>query len=186
MRRTRRQRDNDVQGCPVPCHGFRFRRCGAAREPGLRRDDDRRQRGPDPDVTPTHIARTHGVARVVACVARVRRMRHRRAGCRIALARHRFWHEVDRGPREVVDRLEMDGVRHTQQQCLRDAITRAVPRGTRVLISQDQNTFLRLELAELSIPWVTPVDNMSQAAYEVVIVPGSECGGESLSAKAVR
>jgi hypothetical protein len=151
----------------------------------LRRDDDRRQRGPDPDVTPITLRELMEL-RASSPAWRVF------AGCVIVvLAVGLLLHVTASGMKSIADQEKSSIVSKwtafdTQQECLRDAITRAVPRGTRVLISQDQNTFLRLELAELSIPWVTPVDNMSQAAYEVVIVPGSECGGESLSAKAVR
>jgi hypothetical protein len=154
-------------------------------EPGLRGADDRSSRGPNVDA-PVGTLRELMELRASSPSWRVF------AGCVIVvLAVGMLLHVTASGMTSIADQEKSSIVSKwtafdTQQQCLRDAMTRAVPRGSRVLISQDQNTFLRLELAELSIPWVTPVDSRSQAAYEVVIVPGSECGGESLSAKAIR
>jgi hypothetical protein len=67
-----------------------------------------------------------------------------------------------------------------QQQCLRTAITREVPQGTRFYIPSDQGEWHTGELAELSIPWATPVVSRAQATYTLAIVPGSQCEGESL------
>ncbi len=75
---------------------------------------------------------------------------------------------------------------NAQQQCLREAITHAVPKGATVSISQLQNTFSGQELGELVIPWASPVENPSQAAYSLQIVNGNECGGSSLSVHALR
>jgi hypothetical protein len=114
------------------------------------------------------------------------------AGCiMVVLAALILLHTTASGMSSIADQEKSSVVSKwrsfdTQQQCLRDAITRAVPRGSAVMISNDQSTFLRLELVELSIPWLTPVATQSEAAYTMRIVPGSQCGGESLSTETVR
>jgi hypothetical protein len=70
---------------------------------------------------------------------------------------------------------------NARQQCLREAITHAVPKGATVSISQLQNTFSGQELGELVIPWARPVVDPNQAEFSLQIVSGSECLGSSLS-----
>jgi hypothetical protein len=74
---------------------------------------------------------------------------------------------------------------NARQQCLRDAITHAVPKGATVSISQLQNTFSGQELGELVIPWARPVVDPNRAEFSLQVVSGTECEGSSLSVHAL-
>ncbi len=67
-----------------------------------------------------------------------------------------------------------------QQECIRRAITRSVPKDATIIVSRDQDEFLQGQLLELSTPWARPVSRRDQATYSLAIVGGTRCGGESL------
>jgi hypothetical protein len=73
-----------------------------------------------------------------------------------------------------------------QQQCIRDAITRAVPHNANVFIAPKQSGFSAGQLVELSTPWARPVASREQAAYSLAIVRGTQCSGESLAVETIR
>jgi hypothetical protein len=73
-----------------------------------------------------------------------------------------------------------------QQQCIRDAITRAVPQNANVFIAPNQSGFSAGQLVELSTPWARPVANRERATYSLAIVQGTQCSGESLAVEAMR
>jgi hypothetical protein len=73
-----------------------------------------------------------------------------------------------------------------QQQCIRGAITRAVPQNVKVFISQNQSGFYAGQLVELSTPWATPVASRNRASYSLAIVRGTQCNGESLAVETIR
>jgi len=67
-----------------------------------------------------------------------------------------------------------------QQECIRQSITRGVPKNATVFVSPDQNEFLQGQLLELSTPWARPVTSRDQATYSLAIINGTRCDGESL------
>ena len=73
-----------------------------------------------------------------------------------------------------------------QQQCIRDAITRAVPQNATVFIATDQSGFYAGQLIELSTPWARPVASRERATYSLAIVRGTQCSGESLAVETIR
>ena len=73
-----------------------------------------------------------------------------------------------------------------QQQCIRDAITRAVPHDANVHIAQNQSGFYAGQLVELSTPWARPVASRERANYSLAIVRGTQCNGESLAVDPIR
>jgi hypothetical protein len=73
-----------------------------------------------------------------------------------------------------------------QQQCIRDAIIRAVPQNVNVFISHNQSGFYAGQLVELSTPWATPVASRNRASYSLAIVRGTQCNGESLAVETIR
>ncbi len=73
-----------------------------------------------------------------------------------------------------------------QQQCIRDAITRAVPRNANVFVSPNQSQYDAGRLVELSTPWVKLVNDRDRATYSLKLVKGSECNGESIAVNVVR
>jgi hypothetical protein len=75
---------------------------------------------------------------------------------------------------------------NAKQQCLREAITHAVPKGATVFTSQTPNDFLVQELGELVIPWVHLAPAPDEAQFSLQIVNGNECDGSSLSVHALR
>jgi len=114
------------------------------------------------------------------------------AGCVLVLvASVMLVHEAVSGVKSIANQQTASVVSRwakfdAQQQCLRDAITRGVPRGSHFYISQGQQSFIAGQLAELSIPWATPVASRAQASYTLAIVPGSQCEGMSLTVQAIR
>jgi hypothetical protein len=72
-----------------------------------------------------------------------------------------------------------------QQQCIRNAIAREVPRDAHVFINRNQSQFLSGQLLELSTPWAKPVVDRNRATYSLTIVGGTQCSGESLVVRAV-
>jgi hypothetical protein len=73
-----------------------------------------------------------------------------------------------------------------QQQCIRDAISHAVPKGANVFIAENQSGFYAGQLLELSTPWAKPVASRDEAGYSLAIVGGTQCKGESLTVEAIR
>jgi hypothetical protein len=73
-----------------------------------------------------------------------------------------------------------------QQQCIRDAITRAVPEHSSVVIGSNQSGFYAGQLVELSTPWARPVGSGKGATYSLSIVRGTQCDGESLAVETIR
>jgi hypothetical protein len=73
-----------------------------------------------------------------------------------------------------------------QQQCIRDAITSAVPRNANVFIAHNQSGFYAGQLVELSTPWATPVASRDRATYSLAIVGGIQCNGESLTVETIQ
>ena len=74
----------------------------------------------------------------------------------------------------------------SQQQCIRDAITRAVPQNASVFIAPNESGFYAGQLVELSTPWARPVVRRERATYSLAIVRGTQCNGESLAVEAIR
>ena len=73
-----------------------------------------------------------------------------------------------------------------QQQCIRNAITRAVPHDADVFINVNESEFYSGQLVELSTPWAKPVASRERATYSIGIVQGPQCDGESLAVETVR
>jgi hypothetical protein len=131
-------------------------------------------------------------APVRAASSRVRSRRLRLlAGCLlVVVAALILVHEAESGVRLIANQENTSVVStwktfDVQQQCLRDAITHRIPRGSRVHISSDQSAFQAGQLAELSIPWATPVVGGDHAAYRLAIVRGAQCDGEALDVQSI-
>lgn len=73
-----------------------------------------------------------------------------------------------------------------QQQCIRDAIVRDVPRNASVFVNPNESEYNAGRLVELSTPWAKLVDNRNRATYSLKIVAGGQCSGESLAVKVIR
>ena len=72
-----------------------------------------------------------------------------------------------------------------QQQCIRGAITRAVPQNVKVFISQNQSGFYAGQLVAERLR-ATPVASRNRASYSLAIVRGTQCNGESLAVETIR
>jgi hypothetical protein len=66
-----------------------------------------------------------------------------------------------------------------QQECVRNAIERQIPKGARIVI-YDSNTYNAQRLQELATGWAVPVNSPASASYQISLTAGTACEGEAL------
>lgn len=73
---------------------------------------------------------------------------------------------------------------YEQHECLERAVRHALPEGARVFVGG--GGYLHQLTLEVSALWVDPTASPSSARWDVSLVPGTQCGDDSLDVRPAR